>query len=106
IKPGISCSARRIWCRPAVASERSATLKAREVDGAVVTGAVMAPSSQARLRITCSGAGRELLDDGMAHDLPALRHREALRVPGAQVVAVRLGAEAQRPEHGHRVGVV
>jgi len=39
------------------------------------------------------------------HDVPAKRSRQAGRVPGAQVVAVRLGVHGQRAEHGGRLGV-
>ena len=43
MRPGISCSARRIWSRPAAARERSATLKS------------IAPVSQASCRGTIGG---------------------------------------------------
>ena len=55
-------------------------------------------------RIACSGA--ELVHDDVPHDLPALRNRESLGVPLAEVVAVRFMANAQWPQHRHRVGVV
>ena len=41
----------------------------------------------------------------VTHDLPALRGLEPLGVARAQVVAVRLMAEAQGAEHGERIGV-
>jgi hypothetical protein len=40
-----------------------------------------------------------------AHYLPALRNRETLRVPLAEVVAVRLRGLAEGAKHGHRIGV-
>src|SRR5690606_12681133 len=42
----------------------------------------------------------------MPHDLPPLRRRQALGVPLAQVVAVRLPSDREWTEHGHRVPVV
>ena len=42
----------------------------------------------------------------VSHDLPPLRCGEALGVPRAEVVAVRLDGRGERAEHRHRVGVV
>ena len=54
-----------------------------------------------RLKIICRRAGG--LGDLKPHDLPAERRRESGRMPGAQVVAVRLGVGRERPEHGCRL---
>lgn len=43
--------------------------------------------------------------DLQPHDVPAKRGGEASGVPGAQVVAMRLGVGGQRAEHGSRLGV-
>ena len=54
-----------------------------------------------------SGAGAASSSSGRgdAQHGPAVRRREPVRVVAAEVVAVRLGLQAERPEHGHRVGV-
>ena len=57
ISPGISCSARRIWWRPASASERSATLK----DSAVNVAEVIPLFSQARATCAYGLRGRGVI---------------------------------------------
>ena len=46
-----------------------------------------------------------LAERAVAHNLPAVGGRQPFGVPVTQVVAVRFGAHAERPEYCHRVGV-
>ncbi|MFB2599260.1 hypothetical protein ACEXQE_15820 [Herbiconiux sp. P17] len=71
----------------------------------VATGAILADAARrtrARTRTRREGHDRPvddpLVDVGVAHDLPALRSREPVGVPAAEVVAVGLGQRAQRTD--------
>jgi hypothetical protein len=56
-----------------------------------------------RLEIVWSRAGR--LGEVEPDDLPAEGRRQPSRMPGAQVVAMRLGVRRERAEHRRRFGV-
>jgi len=60
-------------------------------------------SVRQRLKIIRCRAGR--LGDLQPDDIPAERRGEPCRVPGAQVVAMRLGVGRERAEHRRRLRI-
>jgi hypothetical protein len=76
----------------------------RAVNGAVADACGMTYGIGEGHEVVCRVGGAVLVERE-PDDLPATRYGQALRVGAAQVVASRLGAEGQRPEHSRGVHV-
>ena len=93
---------------PALARAAASGAKAR-TDARVVAGTVAGRTRRladgVRQSFKIVGRRPRRLGDLEPHNVPAQRGGQASRVPGAQVVAMRLSVGRERTEHGRRFGI-